>query len=76
VNIDRGPSWLDTMIAVIDWNAGLGAMNAELRARGEPTFLPRAQQSGDTQILAAAIRALDIIAPEQKPMGIVAQKWA
>lgn len=75
-NIDRGPHWIDSMIAVIDWNKELPARNAELRKDGKPILLPKSQHTGDEAILAAAIRALDIIAPKQKPQGILVQRWA
>lgn len=75
-NIDRGPHWLDSMIAVIDWNAGLSELNAERRRDNLPLLLPKAQHTGDVAILNATIRALDIIAPKQKPQGILSQRWA
>lgn len=75
-SIDRGPHWLDSMIAVIDWNTDLPALNAERRKANLPLLLPKAQHSADEQILKAAIRALDIIAPAQKPRGILSQQWA
>lgn len=71
VNIDRGPHWLDSMIAVIDWNAGLPVLNADLRKAGKPTLAAKVYHPGDQMILAAAIQALDIIAPEEKPRKIV-----
>lgn len=71
VSIDRGPHWLDSMIAVIDWNAGLATMNAELRKAGKPALTPKLYHPADQMVLAAAIQALDIIAPEEKPRKIL-----
>lgn len=72
VNVDRGPHWVDSMISVLDWNDGLPAINAGLRKAGKPTLATRQYHPADQMILAAAIQALDIIAPAEKPRQILA----
>lgn len=71
VNIDRGPHWLDSMVSTIDWNLALPELNTQRRQAGKPALQRKDYHHGDQAILAAAIQALDIIAPEEKPARIL-----
>lgn len=75
IHTDRGPHWVDSMIAVLDWNAGLADLNAQLRKEGKPALTRQTYHPGDQLILSAALQALDIIAPEEKQRRILAANW-
>lgn len=74
LHIDQGPPWLDRMLDVARSNDELRARARERGAEPRPTelkpFDPR-----DKMILAAAMRALDVITPERKPSGILVQRY-
>jgi hypothetical protein len=72
VNVDRGPHLLDAMIAVGDFNEGLSAINAERRKDGKAPLVRQSVHPLDQMVLAAALQALDMIAPQPRPARILA----
>lgn len=74
-NTDTGPPWLDRILEVRQWNALLPRLNAQRRKQGMDRLNPREVHNGDNLVLEAAIRALDIIAPEYRPIGIRVENW-
>lgn len=71
VNVDSGPHWLNALLDVLAWNAALPSLNAARKKEGFPLLDPRMPDHRDGLLLNAAIRALDIIAPEVRPVGIL-----
>lgn len=75
---DQGPPWLDRLLDVVLWNQELPQLNAQLRAKHGSGFVPLGLKEfnpHDRMILDTAIRALDVITPERKPLGILAQTY-
>lgn len=79
---DAGPYWLDNLFEVILWNEDyirwnreeLPVINAYLIRCGKEPEAPRERREFDIRdqiVLAAAIRALDIMAPERKQSQII-----
>jgi hypothetical protein len=69
-HVDAGPAWLDRMLDVQRWNAELAGLNTQVRdkaKREDAAFTPMERKTVDPRdkmIADAAIRALDILAPE------------
>lgn len=80
-HVDEGPEWLSRMLDVQLWNRELAEMNAQLRAKAKvegklfTPLWPKDINPGDRMVADAAIKALDVLAPARKVVGIVAQQW-
>jgi len=75
VHTDTGPPWLDNLLDVVEWNACLPDLNKQLRAKGVEPKGKRDYDPRDQILLDAAIKALDVMAPPAKPLGILVQHY-
>lgn len=79
--VDSGPAWLDRMIDVQQWNLNLDNLNKQLRrvakeAGREYVALATKQIDRRDQMIAdAALKALDILAPAVREVGVVVERW-
>jgi hypothetical protein len=79
--IDEGPEWLSRMLDVQLWNRELAELNAQLRAKAKvegkmfSPLWPKDIHPGDRVVADAAIKALDVLSPERRVVGIVAMRW-
>lgn len=75
VHTDTGPDWLDRMLDVVEWNACLPALNKQLEAKGIAPRDEKKHDPRDQMLLDAAIKALDVMAPPAKPLGILVEHY-
>lgn len=72
MHTDTGPDWLDRLLDVIQWNENLPSLNAQLRRTGKDAVKRKDYDTRDVELLTAAVRGLDIVAPPVHDMGILA----
>lgn len=75
LHTDTGPDWLDRMLDVVEWNACLPELNKQLKAKGLEPRKAMATDPRDQMFMDAALKALDVMAPSTKPLGILVQHY-
>ncbi len=80
-NVTDGPTWLDALLDVQLWNRNLAKLNARLKELAiehktefKPKW-PKAYAPEDQMVADLAVKALDILAPDHRAIGIVSARY-